>query len=367
MIKSVSQSHILNLTSKNLNMKIVSIIGARPQFIKAAVISKEIQKRDGIEDVIVHTGQHYDENMSKIFFDELEIPHPNYNLEVGSGLHGAQTAAMLEKTEQIMIKENPDWVLVYGDTNSTIAGALAATKLHIKIAHVEAGLRSFNKLMPEEINRITTDRISDLLLAPSQNAMQLLEKENLSMNSIFTGDVMFDSILFYQKMAEEKYSIEYITTEREYNLATVHRAENTDDKERLQNIFSAFSEMDKPVVLPLHPRTKSKLDGIKFNNNVKIIDPVSYLEMILLLKNSSKVLTDSGGLQKEAYFMKKPCITMRDETEWIETLNGNWNFIVGANAQLILDKISVDQFDDQKKYYGNGNAGKKIIDALVNY
>lgn len=367
MIKSVSKSHILNLTSKNLHMKIVSIIGARPQFIKAAVISKEIKNRDGIKDVIVHTGQHYDENMSKIFFDELEIPHPNYNLEVGSGLHGAQTADMLVKTEQILLQEKPDWVLVYGDTNSTIAGALAATKLHIKIAHVEAGLRSFNKLMPEEINRITTDRISDLLLAPSQNAMQLLEKENLSMNSIFTGDVMFDSILFYQKMAEEKYSIDSITSETDYHLATVHRAENTDDKERLQNIFSAFSEMDKPVVLPLHPRTKSKLDGIKFNNNVKIIDPVSYLEMILLLKNSSKVLTDSGGLQKEAYFMKKPCITMRDETEWIETLNGNWNFIVGANAQLILDKISVDQFDDQKDYYGNGNAGKKIIDALVNY
>ena len=348
-------------------MKIVSIIGARPQFIKAAVISKEISKRNGIEDILVHTGQHYDENMSKIFFDELEIPKPNYNLEVGSGLHGAQTAAMLEKTEQILLKENPDWVLVYGDTNSTIAGALAATKLHIKIAHVEAGLRSFNKLMPEEINRITTDRISDLLLVPSQNAMQLLEKENLAENSIFTGDVMFDSIFFYQKMAEEKYSLKSITTETDYYLATVHRAENTDDKERLQNIFSAFSQMDKPVVLPLHPRTKSKLNGIKFNDNVKIINPVSYLEMILLLKNCSKVLTDSGGLQKEAYFMKKPCVTMRDETEWIETLNGNWNFIVGANTKLILDKITVNKFDEQKEYYGNGNAGKNIVDALVNY
>ena len=248
-------------------MKIVSIIGARPQFIKAAVISKEIEKRNGIENVLIHTGQHYDENMSKIFFDELEIPHPNYNLEVGSGLHGAQTAAMLEKTEQILIKEKPDWVLVYGDTNSTIAGSLAAAKLHIKIAHIEAGLRSFNKLMPEEINRITTDRISDLLLVPSQNAMQLLEKENLADNALFTGDVMFDSILFYEKMAEEKYSLESITSETDYHLATIHRAENTDDKKRLQNIFSAFSEMNKSVVLPLHPRTKSKLDGIKFNDN----------------------------------------------------------------------------------------------------
>lgn len=347
-------------------MKIVSIIGARPQFIKAAVISKEIEKRTGIEDVLIHTGQHYDESMSKIFFDELEIPHPNYNLEVGSGLHGAQTAAMLKKTEQILIKEKPDWVLVYGDTNSTIAGSLAAAKLHIKIAHVEAGLRSFNKLMPEEINRIITDRISDLLLVPSKNAMQLLGKENLSDNAVFTGDVMFDSILFYQKMAEEKYSLKNITSETDYHLATVHRAENTDHKKRLQNIFSAFSEMEKPVVLPLHPRTKSKLDGIKFNDNIKIMKPVSYLEMILLLKNSSKVLTDSGGLQKEAYFMKKPCITMRDETEWIETLNGNWNFIVGTDKDLIIKKTSVNSFDEQGEYYGDGKAGEKIVNALLN-
>lgn len=348
-------------------MKIVSIIGARPQFIKAAVISKVIAKTNGIDDVIVHTGQHYDENMSKIFFDELEIPHPNYNLDVGSGLHGAQTAAMLEKTEEILLREKPDWVLVYGDTNSTIAGALAATKLHIKIAHVEAGLRSFNKLMPEEINRIVTDRISDLLLVPSHNAMELLSKENLSDNAMFTGDVMFDSILFYKKMAEKKYSLQSITDETDFYLATVHRAENTDDKNRLQNIFSAFSKMDKPVVLPLHPRTKYLLSEIEFNDNVKIIDPVSYLEMILLLKNCSKVLTDSGGLQKEAYFMKKPCITLRDETEWIETLNGNWNFITGTNTDLILEKIKINSFDEQKEYYGNGTAGEAIINSLINY
>ena len=348
-------------------MKIVSIIGARPQFIKAGMVSKEIANRPDIHEVLVHTGQHYDDNMSKIFFDELKIPHPDYNLEVGSGLHGAQTAAMLEKIEEVLLDEKPDWVLVYGDTNSTIAGALAAVKLHIKIAHVEAGLRSFNKLMPEEINRITTDRISDLLLVPSQNAMTLLKNENLSENALFTGDVMFDSILFYQKIAEEKYSLESITNENDYYLATVHRAENTDDKERLQNIFSAFSELDKPVLLPLHPRTKSKLDGIKYNKNVKIISPVGYLEMILLLKNSQKVLTDSGGLQKEAYFMKKPCITMRDETEWIETLNGNWNFIVNADTNLILEKVKVTKFAKQENYYGNGNASKNIIDALVNY
>ena len=348
-------------------MKIVSIIGARPQFIKAAVVSKEIIKTDGVEDVLVHTGQHYDENMSKIFFDELEIPKPDYNLSVGSASHAVQTGEMLIKIEELLLTEKPDWVLVYGDTNSTIAGSLAATKLHIKIAHVEAGLRSFNKLMPEEINRITTDRISDLLLVPSQNALQLLEKEGLAENSLFVGDVMFDSILFYQKMAGEKFSISGITNENDFYLATVHRAENTDNKDRLQNIFSAFSEMDKPVILPLHPRTKSKLEGIKFNDNIKIIDPVSYLEMILLLKNSSKVLTDSGGLQKEAYFMKKPCITLRDETEWIETLNGNWNFIVGTDQKLILEKISVNSFDSQGEYYGDGKAGEKIVKALLNY
>ena len=348
-------------------MKIVSIIGARPQFIKAAVVSKEIIKTDGIEDVLVHTGQHYDENMSKIFFDELEIPKPDYNLSVGSASHAVQTGEMLIKIEEVLLAEKPDWVLVYGDTNSTIAGGLAAAKLHIKIAHVEAGLRSFNKLMPEEINRITTDRVSDLLLVPSLNAMRLLETEGLKENSLFVGDVMFDSILFYQKMVEEKFSISEITNEKEFYLATVHRAENTDDKDRLQNIFSAFSEMDKPVILPLHPRTKSKLEGIQFNDNIKIIEPVSYLEMILLLKNSSKVLTDSGGLQKEAYFMQKPCITLRDETEWIETLNGNWNFIVGTDKDLIIEKVSVNSFDEQGEYYGDGKAGEKIVKALLNY
>lgn len=348
-------------------MKVVSIIGARPQFIKAAVVSKELIKKPEIEDVLVHTGQHYDENMSKVFFDELEIPKPIYNLEVGSGTHAKQTGEMLIKIEEVLLSEKPDWVLVYGDTNSTIAGALAATKLHIKIAHVEAGLRSFNRFMPEEINRITTDRISDLLLVPSQNAMQLLKNEGLSDSSKFVGDVMFDSILFYQNMAEEKYSLSELVAVKEFHLATVHRAENTDDKERLQNIFSAFSELNFPVILPLHPRTKTKLKEIKYSNNVKIIDPVSYLEIILLLKNSKKVFTDSGGLQKEAYFLKKPCITLRDETEWIETLNGNWNFIVGTSKEKIINKSLVDVFGEQRSYYGDGKAGEKIVNALMNY
>ena len=348
-------------------MKIASIIGARPQFIKAAVVTKIIDKESSLNEILIHTGQHYDENMSKIFFDELEIPRPDYNLEVGSGSHAVQTGLMLERIEKVLLKENPDWVLVYGDTNSTIAGALAASKLHIKIAHVEAGLRSFNKQMPEEINRITTDRISDLLFAPSENAMKLLKNEGIVDNALFTGDVMFDSILLYQKLAERKYKLDDITNLTDFYLATVHRQENTDNKKRLQNIFNAFSELDNPIILPLHPRTKSKLDGIKYSENVKIINPVSYLEMILLLKNSRKILTDSGGLQKEAYFLKTPCITLRDETEWIETLEGNWNFVVGTDKELILEKVGINHFDDQSNYYGDGSAGEKIITALKNY
>ena len=348
-------------------MKIVSIIGARPQFIKAAVLTKIIEKEPGVNEVLVHTGQHYDENMSKIFFDELEIPRPHYNLEVGSGSHAYQTGMMLQKIEKVLLSEKPDWIIVYGDTNSTIAGALAASKLHIKIAHVEAGLRSFNKLMPEEINRITTDRISDLLFAPSLNALHLLKNEGLERNAVFTGDVMFDSILFYQKLAGKKHKLSDVTDEENFYLATVHRQENTEDKTRLQSIFDAFSELDLPVVLPLHPRTLSKLSKITFSDNVKIIEPVSYLEMILLLKNSKKVLTDSGGLQKEAYFLKKPCITLRDETEWIETIEGNWNFITGTNKELILEKVKVNQFAQQKNYYGDGKAGEKILSAILNY
>lgn len=348
-------------------MKIVSIIGARPQFIKAAVLTKIIEKEIGVNEVLVHTGQHYDENMSKIFFDELEIPRPHYNLEVGSGSHAYQTGMMLQKIEKVLLSEKPDWIIVYGDTNSTIAGALAASKLHIKIAHVEAGLRSFNKLMPEEINRITTDRISDLLFAPSLNALHLLKNEGLERNAVFTGDVMFDSILFYQKLAGKKHKLSDVTDEENFYLATVHRQENTDEKTRLQSIFDAFSELDLPVVLPLHPRTLSKLSEITFNDNVKIIEPVSYLEMILLLKNSKKVLTDSGGLQKEAYFLKKPCITLRDETEWIETIEGNWNFITGTNKELILEKVKVNQFAQQKNYYGDGKAGEKILNTILSF
>ncbi len=345
-------------------MKIATVVGARPQFIKAAVINRVINRTNGIEEILIHTGQHYDENMSKIFFDELEIPKPNYNLEVGSGLHGKQTATMLERIENVLISEKPDLLLVYGDTNSTIAGALAATKLHIKVAHVEAGLRSFNKKMPEEINRIVTDSISDMLFAPTQNALNLLKLENHSENAFFTGDVMFDSILHYSSIAGKGQDISKIINE-DYYLATVHRAENTDDKQRLQAIFDAFSQADKKVILPLHPRTQKLLEGINFNENVKIIEPVGYLEMINLIKNSNKILTDSGGLQKEAFFMKKPCITLRDETEWVETLQGNWNFVVGTDTEKIVEKLKNNHFSEQKSHFGDGKAGEKIIELIL--
>ena len=346
-------------------MKIIEIIGARPQFVKAAVVSKQLRKIPEIKDLILHTGQHYDENMSKVFFDELKIPLPDYNLNVGSGNHGKQTALMLEGIEKILIEEKPDWVLVYGDTNSTIAGSLAASKLHIKVAHVEAGLRSFNRLMPEEINRITTDHISDILFAPTQNAIHLLEKEGLRERSYFSGDVMFDSVLFYQKLAEEKFSLNQITELNEFYLATIHRQENTDDPIRLQNIFTAFSNLDLPVLLPLHPRTQKFLPNIKFSDNVKIIDPISYLEMLTLLKYCKKVLTDSGGLQKEAYFLQKQCITLRDETEWIETLENNWNFIAGTDVLKISNSVNTLPTSKQNNYFGDGTAGEKIAQYLL--
>jgi UDP-GlcNAc3NAcA epimerase len=348
-------------------MKIVTIVGARPQFIKAATLSRVIRNVDEISEVIVHTGQHYDPSMSDVFFKELNIPEPDINLEVGSCSHGKQTAKMLEGIEEVLLEQKPDCVLVYGDTNSTIAGALAATKLHIPIVHVEAGLRSFNRAMPEEINRIATDHISDILFTPTQNATELLTKEGLADRAVFSGDVMFDSILYYKGIAQKKRKLETIIdiNPGEYYLATVHRQENTDDIKNLQSIFLAFSELDMPVIIPLHPRTLKLMDEISYRSNVKIINPLGYLEMITLLANCCKVLTDSGGLQKEAYFMQKPCVTLREETEWIETLEGNWNFVVGTNKALIFEKININDFAPQHNSFGNGKAAELIVDYLL--
>lgn len=351
-------------------MKIVSIVGARPQFIKAAAVSRVIRKNQFMQEILLHTGQHYDQNMSAVFFDELNIPQPDYNLEVGSGTHAQQTGKMLMKIEEVLIKEQPDWTLVYGDTNSTVAGSLAATKLHIPVAHVEAGLRSFNREMPEEINRIITDRISDLLFAPTQTAMHNLDNEGLNNLSVFTGDVMYDSILFYHDLivnAPEKYMTKNLPPS--YLLATIHRQENTDTPKNIVNILESFSKANLPVVFPLHPRTKKAISSIgKFPENVMVIEPVGYLEMLKLTLGSVKVLTDSGGLQKEAYFLGKQCITLRTETEWIETLHDGWNTTTGTDPVKILKAIdSPLPVARQKSEFGDGNAAGLIVDNLLSF
>lgn len=342
-------------------MKIITVIGARPQFIKAATVSRVIKNYSGIEEIIVHTGQHYDKNMSEVFFTDLGIQEPKYNLNVGSGLHGKQTAKMIEGLEQVFIKEKPDFVLVYGDTNSTLAGAVAGSKLHIKIAHVEAGLRSYNRKMPEEINRILTDHAADILFAPTQNALDILTNEGLSDKSVFVGDVMLDSTIYHLKMAEDKIKLSDITDLTDYYLATIHRQENTDDLSKLKSIFESFSQLDKPVLCPLHPRTKKYISQIEITKNVKIIDPVGPLQIMLLIKNAKKILTDSGGLQKEAYFLSKPCITLREETEWIETLVGGWNYVAGTNKEKIVELINCEPTSEKENYFGNGKAAEKIV------
>jgi UDP-GlcNAc3NAcA epimerase len=348
-------------------MKVVSIVGARPQFIKMAMLDKQLKKNPDIRQIIIHTGQHYDRNMSMDFFDELDIPEPDYNLGVASDTHSKQTAMMMERIEKVLDKEKPDWVLVYGDTNSTLAGVLTATKLNLKTAHIEAGLRSYNREMPEEINRIVADHISDLLFVPTSNAMGILKKEGLENRSYLVGDVMYDSVLYYIDSAEKKYRLSDIVPYNQYYLATIHRQENTDNTEHLYKIFETFGLLDFPVVIPLHPRTRKYLKDIKTNENVKIIDPTGYLKMLLLTKNAVKVLTDSGGVQKEAYFLQRPCITLRNETEWIETLENGWNYTVGIDPELILEKVKETKTGQQKQYFGNGNAAGKIVETVLNY
>ena len=377
-------------------VKIATIVGARPQFIKAAVVSRAIQtsnkKKKKIQEILVHTGQHYDYLMDRVFFEELEIPQPHYHLGVGSGSHGKQTGIMLERIEAILQKEKPEAVLVYGDTNSTLAGALAAAKLNIPVAHVEAGLRSYNRRMPEEINRLITDHLSTFLFCPTAQAVQNLLKEGIKDGEgkivKNVGDVMYDSILYYSKIAEIKSTIlkdlglltlntqnsKLIT--HNYYIATLHRAENTDDPKRLKSVLKALNEIGKeaPVILPLHPRTKKMMKIYNLSpdiHRIKLIDPVSYLNMLTLEKNARAILTDSGGVQKEAYWFKVPCLTLRDETEWVETVESGWNVLVGTGTRKILNGLKHlekrKSFRKGRELFGGGKAGEKILQVIIRH
>ena len=381
-------------------MKIVTIVGARPQFIKAASVSRAIQafnekgsltdrlsSKKKIREIFVHTGQHYDDLLDRVFFEELELPKPDYHLGVGSGSHARQTGVMMERIETVLEREKPEIVVVYGDTNSTLAGALAAAKLNIPVAHVEAGLRSYKRTMPEEINRLLTDHLSTLLFCPTAQAVRNLLKEGIKNGKTTivkkVGDVMYDSILYYSKLAGEKSTILKdlglslslgLDSTPNYYLATLHRAENTDDPRRLESILRALSEIGKklPVVLPLHPRTRKMIkdyDLFPKSKGIRLIEPVSYLNMLNLEKNAKAILTDSGGVQKEAYWLKVPCFTLREETEWVETVRSGWNVLVGTRVKRILEEMN--QVERRKRIkkgvniFGNGRASEKIVQILV--
>jgi len=347
-------------------MKIVSIVGARPQFIKCAPLSRELHKY--YDEILVHTGQHYDPEMSNIFFEELDIPQPDYNLIVGSGLHGKQTGEMLEKIENVLLKEKPDLVIVFGDTNTTLAGALTAAKLHIPVAHVEAGLRSFDRTMPEEINRVVTDHLSDFLFCPTQTSVNNLAKEGITNGVYLVGDVMVDALEYNRNIAEEKSRIleRLALTGLKYLVMTVHRPGNTNSRKNMENILSAVKESGKTTIFPVHPRTRKYLGeyGLwdSMPSNIILIEPLGYLDMLLLMSHAEKILTDSGGMQKEAYILGVPCITLRDTTEWVETLDGGWNVLVGAVPEKIFGEIMrvLPTSLPRSEYFGDGYTAGKI-------
>lgn len=353
--------------------KIVSVIGTRPQYVKAAAVSRELRKQ--FHEVLVDTGQHYDYKMAGIFFEELELPGPEYNLRVGSGLHGAQTAAMISGLEQLLIKERPDGVLIYGDTNSTLAGALAAAKLQIPLFHVEAGLRSFNSKMPEEINRKLTDHISDVLFAPTDTAVQHLRSEGITRNVLQVGDVMLDAVRYYWSKSKAEYAPESFGVQRnEYYLATIHRAENTDDPVRLKAITEALLRLEATLLLPLHPRTLSRLQTLGLDAvltsspHICLIEPVSYLAMLQLERHAKGIITDSGGVQKEAYFAGVPCFTLRSETEWTETLSGGWNVLVDPLRDDLSAVVARSGIPAVKPdVYGDGRAARHIVDHMLEW
>jgi UDP-GlcNAc3NAcA epimerase len=359
--------------------KVLTVVGARPQFIKAAPVSKALRESKQYHEVMVHTGQHYDERMSATFFDELDMQPADYNLGVGSASHAVQTGEIMKRLEAVLEKEEPEVVMVYGDTNSTLAAAITASKLHIPIAHIEAGLRSYNKKMAEEINRLVADHLSTLLFCPTTAALKNLEKEGITENAFNIGDVMYDVAVQFSEKAKEKSHIlrDLGLREKEYILATIHRAENTDNRQRLSNIFSALEELGRemPVVIPMHPRTRKMLFqwGLKQTlGGIRMLEPVGFLDMISLERNARLIATDSGGVQKEAYFHQVPCMTLRDETEWVETIDARWNVLVNADtvdgitetAQACLrfldERATIDE-------YGDGRASQKIVDALERY
>lgn len=361
-------------------MRTLSIVGARPQFIKLAPVTRALASA-GVQDVIVHTGQHYDAGMSDVFFDELGIPQPDLNLSVGSGSHGAQTARMLELIEAAIEEQKPDWVIIYGDTNSTVAGALAAAKLHVPIAHVEAGLRSFNRAMPEEINRIVADHVSDLLLAPTETAMQNLGTENLAARSVLTGDVMLDAVRYNSAVAEQRSTIldDLGVDDRSYAVLTLHRASNTEAETLgpLMRTLNTIAEEQIPIVFPMHPRTAAAMradETFTASERLQIVEPVGFLDMLALVGHARFALTDSGGLQKEAYFLGCPCVTLREETEWLETVNGGGNVLVGPDPERIVTAVNDwldvdaatvrDRIRDSVASFGDGHAAEAIVAAI---
>jgi UDP-GlcNAc3NAcA epimerase len=353
-------------------MRIVSIVGARPQFVKLAVVCRAVDRHAGHwRHTIIHTGQHYDPELSSVFFEELMIPRPDHDLDVGSGSHGVQTGEMLKRLEPVLAAERPDWVLLYGDTNSTLAGALVAAKSGFSIAHVESGLRSHRRSMPEEINRIVADHLSDLLFCPTRLAVENLRKEGLHERAVMTGDVMYDACLAFRQVAESRGGpLADSWRPGQFALTTVHRAENTDDPQRLRGILNALDCIARticPVVWPVHPRTKKKLSEMGWPaQSLTAIQPVSYFEMLLLEGRARFILTDSGGVQKEAYFLKVPCITLRDETEWEETLENRCNILTGSSEEKILQAAEgIDKSGPWTAVYGDGNAGAAILNALA--
>lgn len=364
-------------------VKVVTIVGARPQFVKAAVLSRKIKEakwKNKFKETIIHTGQHYDINMSKVFFDEMKIPNPNYNIKVGSRNHGEMTGYMIIEIEKLLIKLKPNFVIVYGDTNTTLAGAISTSKLEIPLVHIEAGLRSHNKKMPEEQNRILTDHLSDILFCPSENACANLKKEGITNGVYNVGDIMHDAFKKYSNLIKndkkkrftdilKKYKIKHISN-KEFYLLTIHRAENTDNKEIIYKIADAINSIEQNAIFPIHPRTLKILKKyrIKLSSKINMIEPISYLEMLVILDYCKFVITDSGGMQKEAYYSDKPCLTIRNETEWVETLKYGWNYLAGSDKKMIIETASKIQIPKKKvNYYGKGNTSDKILSHLLKY